>query len=160
MWGGSKNRVLPAAADFMRISTTLIFLLFFTVLIICSAFPSNMKIFINVSGFGNMISLLHHHSSWMVLSGLRYAYIVKPDWLHSTWPDVRRLNIISMSIVYFTLIISLVLELYILNLLAEPYGFPKVPLWAISHDAKVKIGLIVNLIHSIPAFCSLLIYIC
>ncbi len=25
MWGGSKNRVLPAAADFMRISTTNIF---------------------------------------------------------------------------------------------------------------------------------------
>ncbi len=24
MWGGSKNRVLPAAADFMRISTTLL----------------------------------------------------------------------------------------------------------------------------------------
>ncbi len=26
MWGGSKNRVLPAAADFMRISTTVLIL--------------------------------------------------------------------------------------------------------------------------------------
>jgi len=138
----------------------LIFLLFFTVLIICSAFPTNMKIFINVSGFGNLISLLHHHSSWMVLSGLRYAYIVKPDWLHSTWPDVKQLRIVSVSLVYITLIIPLSLELYILKLLAEPYGFPKVPLWVIPHDAKIKIGLILNLIHSIPAFFSLLIYIC
>ena len=137
----------------------LIFLLFFNVIIICSAFPSNMKIFINVSGFGNLIGLLHHHTSWMVLSGLRYAYIVKPDWLHSTWPDVKRLRMVSVTIVYISLIISTTLELSILKLLASPHGWPKIPLWAIPYHPRVKIGLIVNLLHNIPAFCSLIIYI-
>jgi len=108
----------------------LVFPFFVNIVIICSAFPSNMKIFLNVSVFGNMISLLHHHSSWMVLSGLRYAYIVKPDWLHSTWPDVKHLRCISLATVYisFTLFVSLALSIFLV--FSVPYGWPNIHFYA------------------------------
>jgi hypothetical protein len=137
----------------------LIFSFFITAITIISAFASNIKIFLNVSAFGNMISLLHHHSSWMVLSGLRYAYIVKPDWLHSTWPDVKRLRNMSVAIVYIFLIVFVALAFSILLVFAVPFGWPKIHFWAIPYHEKVKIVGIFLIAHHIPALFGLLIYI-
>ena len=137
----------------------LLFPFFITIITIISSFASNIKIFLNVSAFGNMISLLHHHSSWMVLSGLRYAYIVKPDWLHSTWPDVKHLRYVSVAIVYISLTLFVALALCILLIFVVPFGWPKIHFWAIPSHAKVKIVGIFLIAHYFPAFCGLLIYI-
>jgi hypothetical protein len=137
----------------------LIFPFFVNLIIISSAFASNMKIFLNVSAFGNMICLLHHHTCWMVLSGLRYAYIVNPDWLHSTWPDVKCLRCFSLTIVYFSFTLVVTLVLSILLVFAVPYGWPKIHFYAIPHNSKVTIVLLILIAYHIPTLCSFVLYI-
>ena len=44
--------------------------------------------------------LLFHCSSWGVISILRYAYIVHPDWLHGKFPEPRVLLITSLVSIY------------------------------------------------------------
>ena len=138
---------------FSVILNNLMFPLFVNLVIICSAFPSNMKIFLNVSAFGNMVCLLHHHTSWMVLSGLRYAYIVKPEWLHSTWPDVKRLRYLSVATVYISFALIVTLSLSIFLILAVPFGWPNIHFYAFPHSAKVTIVFI--FFNFIPYSCFL-----
>ena len=45
-------------------------------------------------------SILFHCSAWGIISLLRYAYIVHPDWLHDKFPDPRALLITSLVSIY------------------------------------------------------------
>ena len=49
--------------------------------------------------------LLFHCSSWGVVSILRYAYIVHPDWLHGKFPEPRVLLITSLVSIYLSFMV-------------------------------------------------------
>ncbi len=48
----------------------------------------NLKYSTLVNG-NSVICLLFHFCSWLVLSVLRYLYIIHPDWLHTKFTDAR-----------------------------------------------------------------------
>ena len=49
-------------------------------------FITNLKYAVLVNG-NNTTCLLFHCCCWCVLSVLRYLYIIKPKWLHKTFPN-------------------------------------------------------------------------
>jgi len=138
----------------------LIFPLIVTCTIICSAFVVDKKRVILTSEYGNLTSLLFHHSSWMVLSCLRYAYIIKPDWLHSKFPDakpLRRLSIVAVF-VSFSMIVTIVLTAFFATALHQ--GWPKTLFFLkLEKSKKVTVISAVSVSYYLPVLVSLIIYL-
>ena len=129
------------------------------VIVVAAIFVVDKNIF-HVLAFGNLITLLHHHSTWMILSGLRYAYIVEPDWLHAKFPDVKQLRRLSVGLVAvsFLLIVGLVLAVLIGSIV--PLGWPRASFYMdLSWREKTSIIAAVSGAYHLPAFISLLFYI-
>ena len=128
--------------------------------IVSTAVFADTKTIIQILAFGNLITLLHHHSTWMILSGLRYAYIVEPDWLHSKFPDaqqLRRLSVGSVSL-SFLLIVGIVLAILIGSIV--PLGWPRISFFLdVSWREKSSIIAAVSAAYHFPTFVSLIFYI-
>ena len=113
-----------------------------------------------ISEFGNLISLLFHHSTWMVLSCLRFAYIVKSDWLHSKCPDVNRLRNISQIAVAlsFSFILSAELSVLLGSIILS--GWPKFSLFLnLQKSEKVFIIFSLTSVYLLPISVSLVFYV-
>ena len=146
---------------FRIILNNLIFQLTLTVIIIVGQLTVSVrKSALLVSEFVNLAGLLFHQSTWTTLSCLRYAYIVKPDWLHSKYPDTEKLRRTSQvaAFFYFLLILVTMLAIYFGSVI--PLGWPKVTFYrGIPTSAKIFIVVALSLVYLSPVLISLTFYI-
>jgi hypothetical protein len=91
-------------------------------------FPTNISLlkipFSEVSKIYKVVISLNFFS-WAIISALRYAYIVNSDWLHSKYPDPKKLRIISLMSVILLYITFILISVGGFVLLALPSGWPK-----------------------------------
>ncbi len=83
--------------------------------------------------------------SWTIISVLRYAYIVHPECLHSTFPDSKKLRNISLSLVLFMFATFVIITFGSLTAIARPYGWPQ-QVW-ISPTSRKQLFLILKIIY-------------
>jgi len=60
---------------------------------------------------------IFHASAWLVMSVLRYLYIVHNDWVHKTFPEPKTLAAISIFSIYciYGISISTIIPLFLVN---------------------------------------------
>jgi hypothetical protein len=138
----------------------LIFPLATTFIILFASFAININHWKAISSVVNMITMLYHHSSWAILSVLRFWLITKPDWVHSKWPDPTNLRNLALGSVAlaFTLVVAAILGYFIPSAMA--YGWPGIDFFsAVPDSAKAKIVAVTALIFHVPVFVSCYFYI-
>jgi hypothetical protein len=61
--------------------------------------------------------VIFHACTWLVMSVLRYLYIVHNNWVHKTFPDARKLTVLSLCLTYciYCITISTFLPLFFIN---------------------------------------------
>jgi len=59
-----------------------------------------------------------------VISGLRYCYIIRRDWLDKYWPDHKTLRLTALGAVFLILTGQLLTNSVCFLVLATPYGWP------------------------------------
>jgi len=138
----------------------LIFPMMSTLVILFTSFFININHWKTISTVVNMITMLYHHSSWAVLSVLRFWLITKPDWVHSKWPDpthLRNRALCSVALA-FTLFVSAILGYFVPT--AMTYGWPGIDFFsAVPDSAKATIVAVTAFIFHIPVFVSCYFYI-
>ena len=146
---------------FRVILNNLVFQLTMTVVVIIGQLTISIrKSAMLVSEFVNLAGLLFHQSTWTILSCLRYAYIVKPDWLHSKYPDVGKLRKLSQASAFFYFILILVTMLAIYLGSVIPLGWPQVSFYrGIPTATKIFIVVALSLVYLSPVLISLVFYI-
>ena len=119
----------------------------------------NRKIALMFPQFGNIFDRLFHHTSWMMLSCLRYCYVAKSDWLHSKWPDPKRLRGLSQSAVsaVFFIIIFSIFAIYFGAMI--PSGWPKVSYYELPPSRKMAILIPIIILYISPILVSLVVYV-
>ena len=138
----------------------LIFPMASTFCIVIASFTININHWKFISSVVNMITMLYHHSSWAVLSVLRFWLITKPDWVHSKWPDPSHLrNLALCSVVLaFALVVAAILGYFIPSAMA--YGWPSKDFFsAVPDSAKAVIVAVTAFIFHVPVFVSCHFYI-
>jgi len=76
---------------------------------------------------------LFHISTWLVMSALRYGYIVHSDWVHKTFSDTRTLAVMSITAVFliFGISMSILVSTLIVN------GWPYLAVTEMDQEAKI-----------------------
>jgi len=65
--------------------------------------------------------VIFHACTWFVMSVLRYLYIVHNDWVHKTFPDARKLTILSLCLTYCIYCITVLTFLPLFLIKKWPY---------------------------------------
>ncbi len=75
---------------------------------------------------------IFHASTWLVMSVLRYLYILHNGWVHKTFSSARTLTIISLVLIYciYVLTISPVIVLFVMH------GWPYVQITNLEPESK------------------------
>jgi len=76
---------------------------------------------------------IFHGTTWLVMSVLRYLYIVHGSWLHVVFPDSRTLTVLSLGLIYLIYSICLVSTLFVL----VPNGWPYIEVAEMGPGPKV-----------------------
>jgi len=77
---------------------------------------------------------LFHASTWLVMSALRYIYIVHSDWVHKTFSEARTLAIVSITAicVIFCISMSIAVSTFIKN------GWPYIGITEMDREPKIS----------------------
>jgi hypothetical protein len=76
---------------------------------------------------------LFHASTWLIMSILRYIYIVHNQWVHKTFPEARTLAVISITTIYciFGISMSIVIPVFKMN------GWPYIEVSEMDREPKI-----------------------
>jgi hypothetical protein len=111
----------------------LLFLLFVSIIeIILTPFLNQIRVETLIKSFSGFCALFHA-STWLVMSALRYIYIVHSDWVHKTFPEARTLTIMSIAAIYsiYGISMSIVISTLIMN------GWPQLAVTEMDRESKI-----------------------
>ena len=146
---------------FRIIFNNLIFQLTITAIVILFQLLSSIRNnAILASELANLAGLLFHNSTWLILSFLRYAYKVKPDLLHSKFPDPGQISKYSQAAVISFCFLTLAAMFAIFSISMISLGWPQVSFChGISTTSRNLIILGSFLVFLSPVLISIVFYV-
>jgi hypothetical protein len=114
------------------------------------AYPIQMSVkYSTIVNSTNCISLLFHCCSWLIVSLLRYTYIINNDWLFARFPDPKVLNRLAIASVFFTFLMSW----FIITFVCWVCGWPTVKVFEMPMPQKaISIGALLGTYISLICF--------
>jgi hypothetical protein len=107
----------------------------------------------------NYLSTHFHLVSWSIISILRFLYLEHQSWLDSKFPDVKKLQIVSLLAQFGVYLLLLALDLTCVAIVAVPYGWPqKTFIHHVPKNLQIQASLFFVLIFLFPLLVSVTCY--
>ncbi len=107
----------------------------------------------------NYLSTHFHLVSWSIISVLRFLYLEHQSWLDSKFPDVKKLQIVSLLAQFGVYLLLLALDLTCVAIVAVPYGWPqKTFIHHVPKKLQIQALLFFVLIFLFPLLVSVTCY--